>query len=155
MIKLSTKGRYGTRLMMELALSYDKGPVLLKDVAESQKISLGYLDHIVLFLKAAGLITSLRGVGGGYRLVRNPAEITLDEVISAIEGPFSLVECVESPCVCSRSDNCATREVWQELGEILCKKLETISLFSLADRQREKSKSKAKKNRTGNRKTKK
>ena len=102
MMKLSTKGRYGARLMLELALEYGKGPVLLKEVAERQEISEKYLGHLISPLKAAGLINSTRGAHGGYTLAKASKDITLAEVVQAVEGNLSVVECVSSPGVCSR-----------------------------------------------------
>ena len=92
MIRISTKGRYGTRLMLELALNYGNGTMLLKEVAQSQDISVGYLEQIIPNLKAAGLINSSRGAHGGYELARPPEEINLKEIVEALEGPLSLIE---------------------------------------------------------------
>ena len=141
MIKLSTKGRYGTRLMLDLALSYGKKPVLLKDIAERQEISVGYLEQIMPGLKAAGLINSSRGAHGGYTLARAPSDITLKEVVMALEGSLTLVECVKTPKVCKRIDFCVTRDLWRELTEKMKDTLNSKTLQDLVDQHKEKQKS--------------
>ena len=118
-MKLSTKGRYGARLMQDLAVHYGNGngPVLLKDIAERQGISEKYLGHLIAPLKAAGLINSTRGAHGGYMLAKGPSGITLKEVIQALEGSLSLAECIDAPCVCHRVKSCVTRDILEEMGE--------------------------------------
>ena len=138
MVRLSTKGRYSARIMLELALRFGNGPVLLKDIAKSQGISAGYLEHIMPPLKAAGLVSSTRGAHGGYTLSRQPSEITLGEVVSVVEGGMALVECVASPNVCSRSDRCITRDIWGRAGEKIAEVLDSITLGDMVDSQKEK-----------------
>lgn len=137
-MKLSTKGRYGARLMLDLALHYGQGSVLLKDVAEHQEISEKYLGHLIPPLKAAGLINSTRGAHGGYILARSPQEITLAEVIQAVEGGMELVECVTAPSVCNRVDFCVTRDIWCLVGGKMRETLGSITLQDMVDRQRQK-----------------
>ncbi|MCE5244549.1 MAG: Rrf2 family transcriptional regulator [Syntrophobacteraceae bacterium] len=127
-MKLSTKGRYGVRLMFDLALHYGQGVVVLKDVASRQDISEKYLWHLVSPLKNAGLLHSTRGAHGGYALARPPGEITLREVLTVLEGPMCLVECTEAPALCERSSCCVAREVWAEVTE---KMLEALGAFTL------------------------
>lgn len=129
-MKLSTRGRYGTRLMLELAQQFGKGPVLLKDISESQDISLKYLGQLIIPLKIAGLIKSTRGSHGGYFLSRSPDMIKLYEVVGAVEGPIAFTECVESPDICYRSKTCAAREVWEKATRQF---IETLSSITLAD----------------------
>lgn len=138
MMRLSTKGRYAARLMLELALEYGKGPVLLKEVAERQEISEKYLGHLILPLKAAGLINSTRGAHGGYTLAKAPQDITLAEVVQAVEGNLSVVECVSSPEVCSRVEVCVTRDIWSQLSEKMMEILESITLQDMVSRQKQK-----------------
>jgi Rrf2 family protein len=104
MIKLSTKGRYGTRLMLALAKAYTEGKksVILKDVAEEEGISLRYLEQIIIPLKHANLVKSIRGAGGGYALARKPAEIKLIDILESLEGPCALVDCVIDRNFCNR-----------------------------------------------------
>jgi len=136
MLKLSTKGRYGSRLMLELASHYGKAPVLLKEIARRQEISAGYLEHIVPPLKTAGLVNSSRGARGGYTLAKPPSEITLKDVVQALEGSLSLVECVDAPSVCQRVQLCVTRDIWQEVSEKIAETLESITLQDMITRQK-------------------
>jgi Rrf2 family protein len=139
-MKLSTKGQYGARLMLELALHYGQGRVFLKDIAERQEISQKYLGHLIPSLKAAGLINSSRGAHGGYLLAKPPQNITLREVIQAVEGSLALVECVNTPNVCHRVSFCVTRDIWEEMGERMMVVLKSTTLQDMVDRQRQKQK---------------
>ena len=135
MMRLSTKGRYGTRLMLELALYYDRGSVLLKDIARRQQISPGYLEQLLPLLKAAGLINSNRGAHGGYRLAKAPSKITLKEIIRALEGSITPVECVDVPSVCGRVKFCVTRDIWKRLREKISETLSSITLSDIVKMQ--------------------
>ncbi|MDD5191274.1 MAG: Rrf2 family transcriptional regulator [Dehalococcoidales bacterium] len=137
-MKLSTKGRYAMRAMLDLSVHYGEGLVLLKDVASRQEISERYLEHLFLSLKAAGLVNSTRGANGGFVLSRPPAEIKLMEVMAVSEGQMSLVECVDDPGVCNRASRCATRDVWVELKNALEGVLEAVTLQDMVMRQRSK-----------------
>jgi Rrf2 family protein len=114
--------------MIELALYYNKGPILLKEICKSQQISLKYLSQLVIPLKIAGLIKTSRGAHGGYFLARPPEEIKLSEIITAVEGSLNPVECIDNPEICERSDNCVTKVIWAEVGK---KCLETLSSYTL------------------------
>ncbi|MFH0777671.1 MAG: Rrf2 family transcriptional regulator [Candidatus Eisenbacteria bacterium] len=138
MLRISTKGRYASRVLMDLALNREKGFVLLKDIAERQGISVGYLEQIIGPLKASGLVKSNRGSHGGYRLSREPASVTLREVLTAEEGELSLVECAGTPAVCERSGFCATREVWKRISDELERSLESVTIQELADTHKKK-----------------
>jgi len=138
MVRLSTRGRYSARIMLELALRFGGGPVLLREIAKNQEISLGYLEHIMPPLKAAGLVCSSRGAHGGYTLARQPSEITLGEVVRVVEGSMALVECVVAPKICSRSDLCVTRDVWGRVSEKIAGVLNAITLEEMVKRQKEK-----------------
>ncbi len=140
-MRLSTKGRYGARLMLELALHYGQGPILLKDVAEQQQISEKYLGHLISPLKAAGLINSSRGAHGGYILAKPPHKVTLSEILKAVEGNLTLVECVNAPRVCNRVDSCVTRDIWQYVTMRVTEALESITLQNMVERQRQKQES--------------
>ena len=139
-MKLSTRGRYSTRLMLELAIRFDQGPVLLKDISEAQEISLKYLGQLIIPLKIAGLIKSTRGSHGGYFLSRSPDEIKLSEILNAVEGPLIFSECVESPDICNRSDECVARDIWEEASKQFTNMLNTITLSDMLKRQEKKSK---------------
>jgi Rrf2 family protein len=137
-IKLSTKGRYGVRAMVDLAERHGEGPVLVRSIAERQAVSSKYLHALLASLKAAKLVRSVRGSGGGYALARAPAEINLYEILEALEGPLSVVDCVLDETVCDRASHCATRDVWCELSDVIVKMLSRITLDDLLDRQRAK-----------------
>lgn len=134
-MKISTKGRYATRAMLDLALHYGKTPVLLKDISSRQGISLRYLEQIISPLIAAKLVVSVRGPKGGVRLARPPQKIKLSEVIQVLEGPISPVECVENPGSCTRATACATRDVWADLALAMQGVLSSVTLKDLVDRQ--------------------
>ena len=138
-MKLSTRGRYSTRLMMELALHFGEGPILLKDISKVQDISLKYLGQLIIPLKIAGLIKSTRGSHGGYFLSKPPEKIKLSEVISAVEGPIAFTECVDNPDICYRSKTCAARDVWEKATEQFNKTLGDITIAEMMNRQKAKS----------------
>ncbi len=140
-MKLSTRGRYGTRALLELALHYREGPVPLKDIAQSQQISLQYLEHLITPLVAAGIIRSTPGARGGVWLARSPQEIKLSEVIGLLEGSIAPVECVNNPEICTRSELCVTRDIWSELKKAMNGVLESTTLQDLVERQKRKERS--------------
>ncbi|MBA7523650.1 HTH-type transcriptional regulator CymR [subsurface metagenome] len=139
-MKLSTKGRYGTRALLELAMHYGEGPILLKDIAQRQQISLRYLEHLISPLVAGVIVRSIRGAGGGFLLARPPEEIKLSEVVQLLEGPTAPVECVDNPAICERSNLCVTRDIWSELKVAMDGVLEDTTLQDLVDRQQQKEK---------------
>ncbi len=141
-MKLSTRARYGTRAMLDLAEHGDSGLVLLKDVAERQGISKRYLEHMMTLLRNSGLVVAERGARGGYRLARSPGEIRLDEIFEALEGRIAPVECVRDAAVCVRSGDCAVRELWCDMaaamrGVLAGRTLEDLSENSRAIRRDE------------------
>jgi Rrf2 family iron-sulfur cluster assembly transcriptional regulator len=130
-MKLSTRSRYGTRLMLDLAEhGFDKF-VQLKDVSKRQGVSLKYLEQIVIPLKRANYLVSARGAGGGYRLARSPGEITVGEIVALLEGGRSLAHCATNPEVCDRAQSCLTRNLWIETAEVLFEKLNSVTLSDL------------------------
>ncbi len=137
-MKLSTKGQYGTRALLDLALHQDEEPVSLKDIAHRQQFSLQYLEHLITPLITAGIIRSTRGARGGICLVRPPQEVKLSEVIQLLEGSIAPVECLNNPKACARSKLCATRDIWGELKEAIDGVLESTTLQDLVERQRRK-----------------
>ncbi len=144
MIRLSTKGRYGTRLMLNLALHHNGGQkaTILKNVSNDEEISIRYLEQIIIPLKINKLVKSIRGAGGGYILARDPADIRLSEILHALEGSCCLVECVEDDDYCTRTPTCPTHEVWEEASNMLKNYFENISLQDLVKRSKKKSKKK-------------
>jgi len=137
-MKLSTKGRYATRALLDLALHEGEAPVLLKDIAQRQQISLPYLEHLITPLIAGGIVWSTRGARGGVSLARPPEQVKLSEVIQLLEGSIAPVECVNNPGVCSRSELCVTRDIWCELKKAMNGVLESTTLQDLVERQKRK-----------------
>jgi len=137
-MKLSTRGRYGTRALLELALHQGEGPVLLRDIAERQQISLSYLEHLVTPLIAGGIVWSTKGPRGGVSLAKAPEEIKLREVIQVLEGSVALVDCIDNPGICKRSTFCVTRDVWGELKKVMNGFLESTTLQDLVERHKRK-----------------
>ena len=135
-MKLSTRARYGTRALLDLALHSDRGPVLLKDIAQRQQISVRYLEHLITPLIAGGILRSTRGPKGGVSLARSPGDIRLGEVIQLLEGSIALVDCVEHPDVCTRSELCVTRDMWEELGDAMNRVLESTTLQDLVENKK-------------------
>ncbi len=133
-MKISTKGRYGLRTLMDIAVHQAKGPVNLNDIAERQGISAKYLWQIVNLLKTAGLVRGTRGPKGGYILIRDPSDITLLDVIQILEGPVSLVECVDDPDFCVRVENCVAHSVWEEVSQAVRAALRQITLAEILRR---------------------
>jgi len=137
-MKLSTRGRYATRALLDLAFHQEEEPVLLKDIAQRQQISLRYLEHLITPLVTAGIIRSTRGVRGGVWLARPPQEIKLSEVIRLLEGSIAPAECVNNPGICVRSELCVTRDIWSELKKAMDDVLESTTLQNLVERQKRK-----------------
>jgi Rrf2 family protein len=142
-MRLSTKGRYGVRALVDIALNSDGGPVLLRDIAKRQDISAQYLEHLVAPLIRAGILRSIRGAKGGIVLAKPPEEIGLSRVIEVLEGSVAPVECVDNPALCARSDECVTRDVWSDIKAAIVGVLEPLTLKDLMDRQRAKTPSKS------------
>jgi len=137
-MKLSTKGRYGVRLMIDLAAHYGEGPVLLREIAKREEISEKYLSNLVNPLKAMGLVEATRGVHGGYVLGKAPTEITMKEIIEVLEGPLCLVDCVEKPVACNRVPFCIARDLWSEAAEGMSRIFRKYTLADMAVRQKAK-----------------
>jgi len=135
-VKLSAKAEYGVRMMADLATAYGRGPVPLSQVAERQGISVDFLEQLTAALRKKGLIESVRGARGGYRLAHPPQDITVGDVIFALEGPFIPMVCLEvdhedQPGCCSRLAFCTTRDVWVRLRDQVNATLTAISLADL------------------------
>lgn len=135
-LRLSTRGKYGFRAILELAINYGRGPIPLKNVSERLDISQKYLEQLVASLKLAGLVKSVRGAHGGYALAKHPSEIRLDEVIRTLEGSIAPSECVNDSEVCPRSKFCVTRNVWTKMKEAMNGVLESTTLQDLVEQQR-------------------
>jgi len=139
-MQLSTKSRYATRAMLELALNYGKGPLQLKEIARRQDISDKYLEQVMFPLRTKGYIYTLKGNKGGYLLAKPPEEITLYDIVQTLEGSLAPVACADNPEVCSRSEQCAAKSVWSRLKELVAGELKKISLAELSEEQKNKHK---------------
>jgi Rrf2 family protein len=137
-MKLSTRARYGVRIMVELALNYGRGPVFLKDISRRQSISEKYLSLIIIPLRGVGLVNSSRGAYGGYSLAKEPSQITMKEIVDVLEGNCSLVDCVKNPSACSRVPLCASHDIWAMVGNRISETLNSITLEMLVKINREK-----------------
>jgi Rrf2 family protein len=137
-MKLSTKGRYGLRAILDLALHQGEGLVLVKDIARRQEVSRPYLEHLMAPLIAAGLVKTTRGARGGVLLLRSPSEINLGEIIRLLEGSIAPVDCVNDPKLCHRSGSCVTRDIWIEMKVAMSQVLDSTTLQDLVERQRQK-----------------
>ncbi|HCX90005.1 MAG: Rrf2 family transcriptional regulator [Deltaproteobacteria bacterium CG12_big_fil_rev_8_21_14_0_65_43_10] len=127
-MRLSCRGRYVTRAMIELALHHGKEPLPLATIEKNQGISKKYLTQLMGVLKLTGLIRVVRGKNGGYLLARAPSEITLADILYAVEGDMSLIDCVKDAKLCYRSDECISRPTWVELSELIKDYLGTTTL---------------------------
>lgn len=135
-MKVSTKGRYGLRVMMELALRSGHGTVLVADLAQAQDLPPKYLHVLLGSLRAAGLVRTLRGPNGGYELARDPGRITAKDVVEALEGRIQFAATGEEGRACGRGGPCATQELWEEAARALSEVLAGTTLATLAERQR-------------------
>ncbi len=139
-MKLSTRARYGSRALLDIALNSNEEPVQLKDIAEREQISLQYLEHLITPLISAGIVRSQRGAKGGVMLARPASEIKLSEIVNILEGTIDPVECIEHPDICERSHSCVTRDIWDEVKKAMDAVLENITLQNLVERYMRKEK---------------
>lgn len=137
-MKISTKGCYGLRALVDLAQHQGEGPVLMRAIAERQGLSRKYLHALLTSLRAAGMVRSMRGSGGGYVLARPPSDLPVLEILQALEGSLDVAPCVGHPGVCQRSSACAGHDVWTELSRALASWLQGLTLADLVARQAEK-----------------
>lgn len=137
-MKISTKGRYALRLMLDIAMNDAVEPVRLKDTAERQSISVKYLEQIISQLVRAGYVKSIRGPQGGYRLVRSPKEYTVGMILRQVEGNMVPVSCLENDNIsCDRQSQCVTLRIWKELDEAMRSVLDKYTLADLVTWQEE------------------
>jgi Rrf2 family protein len=137
-MKISTKGRYSLRMMLDLAVHGDNGPVPLRDVARRQEISDKYLEQLAMALCHGGLISSVRGANGGYLLTREKSAYTVGEILRLMEGDLGMVPCVNDESTCSRVETCVTHEVWQQVSSAVADVVDNITLEDLTRRYWEK-----------------
>lgn len=136
-MKISTKGRYGLRILLDIVLNGDNSPRLARDIATSQKISNKYISRLVIDLRKAGFIKSVRGAKGGYTLARFPEDITLLEIVETMEGRTTIVDCVLKPDACSKIGGCAVHQTWSEINRKIRDVLGEVTLKDIADKHQE------------------
>ena len=134
-MKLSTKGRYGLKAIVDIALEYGKGRVSVNQLAEKQGVSVAYLEQLIAALKKAGLVESTRGAAGGYTLSRAPEDINVGEVLRALEGSTAILDCVsvDDSAECSNACYCSARPLWIKLQKKIDEVLNTTTIKELAD----------------------
>jgi Rrf2 family protein len=132
-VKLSTKGRYGARAGLELALRYNSGPVMVREIAASQEISMRYLEHILNSLRSSGIVKSTRGAKGGYELSKAPGDVSLGDIVRSLEGPLDIVSCTNDKD-CEKTHNCVMYSVWKEVKESMESLLDGITLEDLVNK---------------------
>ena len=134
-MKISTKGRYAVRLMLDLALNDNGGYTSLKDVARRQDISIKYLEQIIRMLVPAGFVKSVRGANGGYKLAKKPDDYTIGMILRVTEGSLAPVSCLEfEPNECPRSTDCATLFIWKELYDAINGVVDNITIADVVDK---------------------
>ena len=131
-MKLSTKGRYGVKAMVELAINYGNQPISIKTISERQNISEYYLEQLFSPLRKADLIKSIRGAQGGYVLSKDPKEITIAQIISVLEGPIEIASCIEVD-ICENEASCATRLLLGKIKKSIDEVMESVSLQDIVD----------------------
>lgn len=135
MLEIGSKGEYATRAMVYLARRYGKHTTSLTAISDEQRIPRRYLEQLITELRKAGLIKATRGASGGYLLAKDPTEISLYDIVSTLEGPLMVQNCVENgKDACLFADECSVREVWSDLHQLIYDKLKNITLKQLADR---------------------
>ena len=134
MIVLGTKVRYATRMMVFLAARKDNGVVKRQEIAQNEDISVDYVEQLLIKLKAAGFVRSHRGAKGGYSMARDPASITVADIIHAMEGRIDLVPCMDEDC--AKAEECVTRPIWKEAAEAMMKVFRNVTIAELASQAR-------------------
>ncbi|MCH8064380.1 MAG: Rrf2 family transcriptional regulator [Chloroflexi bacterium] len=136
-MKVSTKGDYGVRALVELAHHYGEGPVQSALIASRQEVPEPYLDQLLTTLRRAGFIRSVRGPQGGHALIREPDDVKLSDVMEALEGSLAPIACVDDPESCTKSGGCVQRDVWEQVRDATRAILENVTIGDLAEKERE------------------
>jgi Rrf2 family transcriptional regulator, cysteine metabolism repressor len=136
-MKVSKKGDYGVRALVELAHHYGEGPIQSAHIASAQEVPEPYLDQLLTTLRRAGFIRSVRGPRGGHALVQDPAEVRLSSVMVALEGSLSPSGCVDDPESCTRTGGCVQRGVWERVRDATQEILDSVTIGDLAEQERE------------------
>jgi Rrf2 family cysteine metabolism transcriptional repressor len=137
-MKLSTKGRYGVKAMLDLAVHSSEGHIPLKSIAERQNISENYLEQLFALLRKEGIVKSIRGAQGGYMLAHDPQEITVGSILRALEGSLAPVDCVteNDPAHCDRAERCVTKSIWTKIRDKVNEVVDSITLKDLMEEYR-------------------
>jgi Rrf2 family protein len=135
-MRLSTRSRYAVRALLDLAIHIGDGPVLVREIAQREDISVRYLEQLLLPLKAAGIVRAIRGANGGFTLSKKPSDINLREIIQIMEGSTGFTECTDNKDICPRADTCILRDSWIEVTEAANKVMEETTLQVLVERQK-------------------
>jgi Rrf2 family protein len=130
-MKLSTRSRYGARILVDLARHHNQGPVQIGEISKRQDISVKYLEQLIRPLKQANLVESVRGPKGGHMLAEKPEKITLGQIVRLFEGQSDLVECVSKPETCNMADDCQVRLAWKDATRVLYEKLDSTTIADL------------------------
>jgi Rrf2 family protein len=138
-MKLSTRSRYGARAMLDLALHYNDGPVLLRDIAKRQQVSKRYLERLMMTMVSGGFARSTKGKHGGFRLSKTPKNIRLSEIVQALEGSIAPVPCVDDPKLCDMIEVCVTRDIWSKMNKAMLNILDSITLQDMIEMYKKKS----------------
>ena len=137
-MKLSSRSTYGVRAILALARKYGEGPMMVKEIADRERLPEPYLEQIMMYMRKARLVSATRGVGGGYFLSRPPIEITLAEIVEALEGPLSIADCPTGAGCCGQPESCVIKGVWDEAGGAMREVLKGVTLLNLLERQQAK-----------------
>ena len=135
-MKLSTRSRYGTRMMLDLAQHYDKGPVRIAEIAKRQDMPVKYLEQLIIPLKQGNFIQSVRGPKGGHLLARPPEEITVGQIVKALESGIELAGCIKNPGECERAGRCLTRGIWEDASKAMYDKLNSMTLSRMLEMEK-------------------
>ena len=131
-MKLSARSRYGTRMMVELAQKYNEGPMQIGEIARNQDISVKFLEQLIIPLKKANMVESVRGPKGGHMLAKAPEEISVGEIVRTLENDTVLVKCIGQPEICDRYKTCVTREIWGAATKALYDELDSFTLDQMS-----------------------
>lgn len=135
-MKVSTKGDYGVRALVELAHHFGDGPTQSAEIAARQEVPEQYLDQLLSTLRRAGFIRSVRGPQGGHALIRDPGDVKLSEVMIALEGSLAPIACVDDPEACTRTGGCVQREVWERVRDATEEILDSVTIADLAEKEK-------------------
>ncbi len=134
-MKISTRGRYGLRILLDIALYSKDKPRIIREIAEAQSMSEKYISRLVIDLRKAGLISSVRGALGGFKLAKDPKDISLLDTLEILEGPINIVECVRNAQACEHQLLCSTRQLWETVNNRIRESLAEFTLQDIIDKQ--------------------